>query len=316
MADLSDKDASLTVKITGADSSGSETNFIDATVNGIKVDGSAVTQPISGSVTANAGTNLNTSSLALETTQSTQNTRIGDIVETAPVTDTASSGLNGRLQRVAQRLSAIYTALSDGSSKTQIVSGLNTVLVTNTAPSSSAYGLVTRSAPFELATFSVVAETIQIGNNKSMVSIVNTGTSQVRLREAWLINDRTAAVTGVAGDFRMLRITGHSGGTIITPVTYDTNDTLPSGITAQTGATTITGETDLLRLATWSTDEWGPGTLDQEGLDHGFQNTFPFWKQTEYGKPIVIRQNQGIHIKFTTNSTAGYFNIRLVFTTE
>lgn len=47
MADLSDRDASLTVKITGASSTGAETNFIDATVNGIKVDGSAVTQPVS-----------------------------------------------------------------------------------------------------------------------------------------------------------------------------------------------------------------------------------------------------------------------------
>jgi hypothetical protein len=33
----------------------------------VKVDGSAVTQPVSGTVTANAGTNLNTSALALET---------------------------------------------------------------------------------------------------------------------------------------------------------------------------------------------------------------------------------------------------------
>jgi hypothetical protein len=29
----------------------------------------------------------------------------------------------------------------------------------------------------------------------------------------------------------------------------------------------------------------------------------------------VIRQNQGMHIRFATNSTAGSFNIRLVFTT-
>lgn len=33
----------------------------------LKVDGSGVTQPVSGTVTANAGTNLNTSALALET---------------------------------------------------------------------------------------------------------------------------------------------------------------------------------------------------------------------------------------------------------
>lgn len=41
------------------------------------------------------------------------NARMGALTETAPATDTASSGLNGRLQRIAQRLSsliAFYTA--------------------------------------------------------------------------------------------------------------------------------------------------------------------------------------------------------------
>ncbi len=37
-----------------------------ASMTAVKVDGSAVTQPVSGTVTANAGTNLNTSALALE----------------------------------------------------------------------------------------------------------------------------------------------------------------------------------------------------------------------------------------------------------
>lgn len=48
--------------------------------NALKVDGSAVTQPISGTVTANAGTNLNTSALALSATQTdgTQRTKITD----------------------------------------------------------------------------------------------------------------------------------------------------------------------------------------------------------------------------------------------
>lgn len=76
-----------------------------------KVDGSAVTQPVSGTVTANAGTNLNTSSLALESTQGTGNTRLGDVTETAPASDTASSGLNGRLQRIAQRLTSLIALL-------------------------------------------------------------------------------------------------------------------------------------------------------------------------------------------------------------
>lgn len=39
--------------------------------------------------------------------QSTLNTRAGDLTETAPGTDTASSGINGRLQRLAQRLTSL-----------------------------------------------------------------------------------------------------------------------------------------------------------------------------------------------------------------
>lgn len=67
--------------------------------------------PVSGTVTANAGTNLNTSALALDTTMSTTNTEIGGLTETAPVSDTASSGLNGRLQRIAQRLTSMIALL-------------------------------------------------------------------------------------------------------------------------------------------------------------------------------------------------------------
>ena len=62
---------------------------------------------ISGTVTANAGTNLNTSALALETTQVANGVLIGAVNETAPASDTASSGLNGRLQRIAQRLTSL-----------------------------------------------------------------------------------------------------------------------------------------------------------------------------------------------------------------
>jgi tetrahydromethanopterin S-methyltransferase subunit D len=39
-------------------------------------------------------------------------TGIGSLTETAPTTDTASSGLNGRLQRIAQRLSTLITNLA------------------------------------------------------------------------------------------------------------------------------------------------------------------------------------------------------------
>jgi hypothetical protein len=199
--------------------------------------------------------------------------------------------------------------------QTTLAAVLANLNVTTSAPGGSAQGLVVRQVPFELPTFSVTAENIVVGNNKSMVAIQNTGTSKLTLREIWIINDQTTAVTGVAGEFRVHRIASFTGGTAITPATFDTTDTLPAGITASTGAT-ISTETTLLRTGRWSTDEWGTGTLDVEASDHGFQNTEPFWKQTPNGKGLVIRQNQGVHVRFATNSTAGAFNLRLIFTTE
>jgi hypothetical protein len=49
--------------------------------------------------------------LATRLTESDFDTKIGSLTETAPGTDTASSGLNGRLQRIAQRLTSLITAI-------------------------------------------------------------------------------------------------------------------------------------------------------------------------------------------------------------
>lgn len=168
----------------------------------------------------------------------------------------------------------------------------------------------------EFPTFSVADFDIAISNNKSMIAIQNTGTAVVRIREIWIINDRTTAVTGVAGEFQVNRINSFSGGTALTPVQYDTADTLPAGVSCATGATVAGENTNSLRRGRWSTDEWGPGTADVEAFDHALQQLEPFWKQTPSGKALTIRQNQGIHVKFATNSTAGAFTIRLIFTTE
>lgn len=50
---------------------------------------------------------LDLSGLAKESMQDTSNLRLGETTEIAPTTDTASSGLNGRLQRIAQRLTSL-----------------------------------------------------------------------------------------------------------------------------------------------------------------------------------------------------------------
>lgn len=64
----------------------------------------------SAKLPASLGTKAASASLSV--TGATEDVaQIGSLTETAPATDTASSGLNGRLQRIAQRLTTINTTL-------------------------------------------------------------------------------------------------------------------------------------------------------------------------------------------------------------
>ena len=69
---------------------------------------------------------LSTSGLATEAKQDAEALLIGAVDETASSTDTASSGLNGRLQRIAQRLTSILAKLpalgTAGSASADVIS--------------------------------------------------------------------------------------------------------------------------------------------------------------------------------------------------
>lgn len=170
----------------------------------------------------------------------------------------------------------------------------------------------------EAATFVVSAQNVAIGNGKSMLSIVNASgsTKVLRLRELYLINVQTSAVTGVIGEFQLKRIVGHSGGTALTPASYDTSDSLDSAITARTGATVTSEGSDIFRRLYWSTDEWGVGAQDVESGDHGAQVMLNIMRQQPWCKAFTLRANQGLTLKQITNSTAGTFDVVAVFTQE
>jgi hypothetical protein len=55
--------------------------------------------------------NINKGGLSTLAEQQTQSVLIGSTTETAPATDTALSGLNGRLQRIAQRITSLIALL-------------------------------------------------------------------------------------------------------------------------------------------------------------------------------------------------------------
>ena len=172
--------------------------------------------------------------------------------------------------------------------------------------------------PRESPTFTVLAADVVLGNNKSLLSLVMAAGDPrvVRLREVWLRNAVNSAVTGVAAMFEMRRITGHSAGSTLTPVSRDSDDTLPASTTARTDAT-VSGEGAVEQRWEWSSDDWGPGTLDVEGHAIPFQNLWPVYRKHDpQTKPPSIRAGQGYHIKCATNTTAGYFDVLFVFTVE
>lgn len=251
---------------------------------------------------------------ATEATQAAQNTLIGAVTETAPGTDTSSSGLNGRLQRIAQRISSMITTLTDGSQQSKIRGNTDGTLIGNVA---DALKVTTASAS---KTFVVRQSAVAIAKNKSMISLVNASGSAVKLRiqEIWIKNVQTSGVTGIISDFNLNKLTGataHSAGTALTPIAFDSVDTLNGSITARTGATIAGTETTMFRWL-WSTDEWGTGPQDVESMDHTMQNLNPHYRNRGQFKPITLNANEGLSLKQIFNSTVGTFDIEIVFTEE
>lgn len=174
------------------------------------------------------------------------------------------------------------------------------------------------TAETEAATFCAYALGIAIGNNKSMMSIVNASgsTVKIRIREIRIINVQNTPVTGVISDYRLLRCTGHSSGTNITPLAHDTSDTLNGSVTVKTNGT-ISGEAaNPLRRWQFSTDEWGVGASDVESNSHDIQMNKSLFDTAPKTKTITLNANEGITIKQVTNSTVGTFDILVVFTQE
>ena len=77
---------------------------------------------------------------ALDATNTANGVLIGAVLETAPASDTASSGLNGRLQRIAQRLSSLIALLPTSLGQKTMANGLAVTIASDqsTVPVSAA----------------------------------------------------------------------------------------------------------------------------------------------------------------------------------
>ncbi len=170
-------------------------------------------------------------------------------------------------------------------------------------------------------TWRATAQGVAFANGKSMLDLFNaTGTSRVvRVRRAYQFNNGTATVTGVLTTMRCVRSgTGTpTGGSGVTPVSHDTNNTaLAAQITAGTGRTVT--DVDILRQYLWSNDEPAVAatTLDEWELLVPFAEVWDAGYGDADVQPITCRAVQGFHIKHQGTSAVGSNDFEIEFTNE
>ena len=162
--------------------------------------------------------------------------------------------------------------------------------------------------------FIAVYDRIAPAANKYMATLFNTSsTRKVVVRRIYVYSWQIAAVAGVVLDQELRRITARTTGTSVTPVAYDTNDSLSAGITADHNSSAVT-DSSLLRRILASSEEV---SLVQGGpnpwtfASHGLQ-----YEVNPGMKGIVLRQNQGITVKNITASAVGTVSYTFEFTDE
>lgn len=234
-----------------------------------------------GQVTANAGVNLNTSALALETTQQTTNTRIGDLTETAPISDTASSGLNGRLQRIAQRLTSIFTGLSDGTQQTKIKGNTDGTLIGNFEDAQKIVIQRTKVTGFDNTYSAAISSHTFASNPTDIFTITGSDTKTIRiLRVTFSATKSTAANLGIVF---LRRSTDNTGGTFTT-LTNTKRDSLSPVATAQVRAYTTNPTT----LGTSAGEIFATRYYFSSGTGLGFGEVGVDFEH-DLGGPIILR---------------------------
>lgn len=146
-------------------------------------------------------------SQATAANQATELTRLGDVTETAPATDTASSGLNGRMQRIAQRLTSLIGVASTeltlaalsakfGSLGQKLMSGsAPVVLASDQTPIPVFNPLDTTSSTINITTQDLVSSTATGFANQSLI----TGTPTVGSVAAYTLASIQTVMVLVSG---------------------------------------------------------------------------------------------------------------------
>lgn len=202
--------------------------------------------------------------------------KLGIVTETAPATDTASSGLNGRLQRVAQRLTSLIALLPTAIGRTTSAGSLSTVIASDDA----VVGPVNETAP--------ASDTASSGLNGRLQRIAQRLTSLIALLPASLGIKAASASFSVAPAGLEYETVAASQTDQVLGATGATGDYL-SHIVIQpttTGAGTVTvkdGTTVIFTFTTGTLADLSPKTVP-----FGLFSVNGAWKVTTGANVAVI----------------------------
>jgi len=131
------------------------------------------------------------SGVATATNQTAQSTLFGAVTETAPASDTASSGLNGRLQRIAQRLTSLIAQIPAALGRTASASSMSVTLSNEDFQDLSVTGQSAQTATVNniLTVASGSAATDLTGYRSASVQVVSTASGGTFIFEG--SNDNT-----------------------------------------------------------------------------------------------------------------------------
>jgi len=143
----------------------------------LTVDGSAVTQPISGSVTCNAGTNLNTSALATEATLSTLNSKVTACNTGAVVVSSApTTAVTGTFFQATQPVSGTVTVTDGAGALNTIVDSGSLTCNAGTNLNTSALATVAKQPALGTAG-AAAADVISVQGIASMTPLLVNGSA-------------------------------------------------------------------------------------------------------------------------------------------
>lgn len=176
-----------------------------------------------------------TMSASMPVTISTDDARIGIVTETAPASDTASSGLNGRLQRIAQNLTTLNTSVNASNAQLPTSLGQSTMansLTTALASNQSAVSLWGHGATGAAVPANVTAMGARAGANSVNVA---QGSATVAINVSTATTTQLVALSGST----QIYVTGLAviaGGTGNITLVYGTGSSCGTGTTSLSGA--------------------------------------------------------------------------------